>query len=146
MNVREQQEAKVVTVDEGDGPVKLVKDIGGRLLTREQVVMVRDRQQADLDQATQLRGKLAAGEPAATAEVVGQIKDRINLQLAMMERQKAELQGTLAKLEAGDAATVKTMVGQMVQRLDRRAELATQARDRSTALLAELDGTGGGKN
>lgn len=142
--MKEQDEAKVVTVDEGSGPVKLVKDAGGRLLTKEQVAIIRQRQQADLDQATQLRGKLAAGDSAATAEVVGQIKDRINLQLAMMDRQKVELQGTLAKLEAGDAATVKTMVGQMVQRLDRRAELATQARDRSVALLAELDAPGGG--
>ncbi|MFB3894442.1 MAG: hypothetical protein ACE15C_20770 [Phycisphaerae bacterium] len=141
--MRDEQEAKVVTVDEGDGPVKLVKDIGGRLLTREQMTLVRDRQQADLDQATDLHGKLTAGDPAATADVVGQVKDRIALQLAMMDRQKAELQATLAKLEAGDAGTVKTMVGQMIQRLARRAELATQARDRSTALLAELDAPGG---
>jgi hypothetical protein len=141
--VREEQEAKVVTVDEGSGPVKFVRDTGGRLLTKEQVAMVRDRQQADLDQATELHGKLTAGEPAAIADVVGQIRDRINLQLAMMERQKVELQATLAKLEANDAATVKTMVGQMVQRLARRAELATQARDRSTALLAELDAPAG---
>lgn len=136
--MRQQDEAKVVTVDEGDGPVKLVKDIGGRLLTREQMALVRDRQQADLDQATELHGKLTAGDPAATADVVGQVKDRITLQLAMMDRQKVELQATLAKLEAGDAGTVKTMVGQMVQRLARRVELATQARDRSAALLAEL--------
>jgi hypothetical protein len=141
--VREQEEVKVVTVDEGSGPVKFVKDTGGRLLTKEQVAMVRDRQQADLDQATDLHGKLTAGDPAATADVVGQIKDRINLQLAMMDRQKVELQATLAKLEAGDAPTVRTMVGQMVQRLARRAELATQGRDRSTALLAELDAPGG---
>jgi hypothetical protein len=137
--MRQQDEAKVVTVDEGGGPVRLVKDTGGRLLTKDQVALVRDRQQADLDQATDLHGKLTAGDPAATADVVGQVKERITLQLAMIDHQKVELQATLAKLEAGDAPTVKTMVGQMVQRLARRAELATQARDRSAALLVELD-------
>jgi len=136
--MRQQDEAKVVTVDEGDGPVKLVKDTGGRLLSREQMTLVRDRQQADLDQATELHGKLTAGDAAATTDVIGQVKDRITLQLTMMDRQKTELQATLAKLEAGDAPTVKTMVGQMVQRLARRVELATQARDRSAALLVEL--------
>ena len=141
--MRQQDEAKVVTVDEGDGPVKLVKDTGGRLLSREQMTLVRDRQQADLDQATELHGKLTAGDAAATTDVIGQVKDRITLQLTMMDRQKTELQATLAKLEAGDAPTVKTMVGQMVQRLARRVELATQARDRSAALLAELDGAAG---
>ncbi|HOQ61986.1 MAG TPA: hypothetical protein PKZ08_15275 [Vicinamibacterales bacterium] len=141
--MRQQDEAKVVTVDEGDGPVKLVKDTGGRLLSREQMTLVRDRQQADLDQATELHGKLTAGDAAATTDVIGQVKDRITLQLTMMDRQKTELQATLAKLEAGDAGTVKTMVGQMVQRLARRVELATQARDRSASLLAELDGAAG---
>ena len=141
--MRQQDEAKVVTVDEGDGPVKLVKDTGGRLLSREQMTLVRDRQQADLDQATELHGKLTAGDAAATTDVIGQVKDRITLQLTMMDRQKTELQATLAKLEAGDAGTVKTMVGQMVQRLARRVELATQARDRSAALLVELDGAAG---
>ena len=141
--MRQQDEAKVVTVDEGDGPVKLVKDTGGRLLSREQMTLVRDRQQADLDQATELHGKLTAGDAAATTDVIGQVKDRSTRQLTMMDRQKTELQATLAKLEAGDAPTVKTMVGQMVQRLARRVELATQARDRSAALLAELDGAAG---
>ena len=136
-------DAKVVTVDEGGGPVKAVKDPGGRILSRDQMATLRDKQQADLEQVTQLRDKLTASDAAATADMVGQFKDRLTLQLAMLERQKTEMQATLAKLEANDAKTVATVVGQMVQRLNRQAEGMATARDRSVALLAELDATDG---
>ena len=139
----EQNDAKVVTVDEGSGPVKAVKDPSGRLLSREQMAMVREKQQADLEQVTQLRDKLTANDAAATADMVGQFKDRLSLQLAMLDRQKAQMQDTLAKLEAADAKTVSTVVGQMVQRLSRQAEGMATARDRSVTLLAELDAAAG---
>jgi hypothetical protein len=141
--VAEQSDAKVVTVDEGSGPVKVVKDPGGRILSREQMALVRDKQQADLDQVAQLRDKLAANDAAATADMLGQFKDRLSLQLAMLDRQKGQMQDTLAKLEANDTKTVSTVLGQMVQRLSRQAEGMAKARDRSAALLAELDATAG---
>ena len=130
---------KTVTVDEGSGPVKAVKDSAGRILTREQVAAIRDKQQADLDQITQLHGKLAAGDVAATTDVVAKFKDRLTLQLAMLDRQKAQTQDMLAKLNAGDAPTVSKVVGQMTQQLGRRVEMQTAARDKSAALLTQLD-------
>lgn len=134
-----QNDAKVVTVDEGDGPVKAVKDAGGRILSRDQVAAIRDKQQTDLEQVTQLRDKLSAGDTATTTDMVAQFKDRLNLQLAMLDRQKTQTQETLAKLEAGDAKTVSTVIGQMVQRLSRQVEGMGAARDRSAALLTQLD-------
>ena len=143
MNVAQQNDAKVVTVDEGDGPVKAVKDAGGRILSREQMTLVRDKQQADLEQVTQLRDKLTAGDTTATADMVSQFKDRLTLQLAMLDRQKAQTQETLAKLEAGDAKTVSTVIGQMVQRLSRQTEGMTKARDQSVALMTQLNDIAG---
>mgnify|MGYP001448925641 FL=1 len=61
----------------------------------------------------------------------------------MMDRQKSQMQDTLAKLDAGDAKTVATVVAQMVQQLSRRVEGIQQARNQSDALLAELDANGG---
>jgi hypothetical protein len=142
MNVRENNGLRTVTVDEGNGPVKAVKDGAGRILTREQVGMIRDKQQADLDRVTDLHGKLVAGDAAATADVVTQFKDNLTLRLAMLDRQKAQLQDTLAKLNAGDATATASVVDQMVQRLSRRAEGMSTARDRSAAVLAELDAAG----
>lgn len=138
----EQNDAKVVTVDEGMGPVKVVKDPGGRILSREQVAIIRDKQQADLEQVTQLHAKLTAGDAAATADVVAQFKDRLTLQLTMLDRQKAQTQEMLAKLNAGDAPTVSKVVGQMTQQLSRRVEGQTAARDRSAALIVQLDAAG----
>jgi hypothetical protein len=137
--MQDKNETKIVTVDDGGGPVKAAKDSYGRLLTREQVQMIRDRQQADLDQVTQARDKLADHDEAATAGVVRQFKDRLAVQMTMIDRQKAQMQETLAKLEAGDSKTVETVVGQMVQQLATRVATLTQARDGSDALLAQLD-------
>jgi hypothetical protein len=137
--MQDKNETKIVTVDDGGGPVKAAKDSYGRLLTREQVQTIRDRQQADLDQVTQARDKLADHDEAATAGVVRQFKDRLAVQMTMIDRQKAQMQETLAKLEAGDSKTVETVVGQMVQQLATRVATLTQARDGSDALLAQLD-------
>ena len=137
--MQDKNETKIVTVDDGGGPVKAAKDSYGRLLTREQVQTIRDRQQADLDQVTQARDKLADHDDAATVGVVRQFKDRLAVQMTMIDRQKAQMQETLAKLEAGDSKTVETVVGQMVQQLATRVATLTQARDGSDALLAQLD-------
>ena len=133
-------DAKVVTVDEGSGPVKVVKAPGGQILTKEQVALIRDKQQADLDKVTQLRDKLAASDAQAVAEIVGQVKDQLAQRVAMLDRQKAELETKRAKLEARDSTVTNEIVGRMVDRLSRRAERTAQARDRSAALLDELDG------
>ena len=137
--MQDKNETKIVTVDDGGGPVKAAKDSYGRLLTREQVQTIRDRQQADLDQVTQARDKLADHDEAATVGVVRQFKDRLAVQMTMIDRQKAQMQETLVKLEAGDSKTVETVVGQMVQQLATRVATLTQARDGSDALLAQLD-------
>jgi len=137
--MQDKNETKIVTVDDGSGPVKAAKDSYGRLLTRDQVQTIRDRQQADLDQVTQAHDKLAAHDETATANVVRQFKDRMAVQLTVLDRQKAQLQETLTKLEAGDGKTVETVVGQMVQQLATRVATLTQARDASDALLAQLD-------
>jgi len=134
---------KIVTVDEGQGPVQAVKDSSGRILTREQVATIRDRQQADLEKISALKDKLAAGDAAATAEAVGQVKDRLSQRLAMMDRQKAELQGTLARLNAGDGQAIADVVGRTARQLGQRAETIARSRDRSAALLAELDAPAG---
>ena len=141
--MKDKSETKIVTVDDGNGPVKAVKDASGRLLSKEQVKALRDKHQADLDQVTQMRDKLAANDAATKTDVVGQFKDRLAVQLTMLDRQKAQMQDTLTKLNAGDAQTVTTVVGQMVQRLSRQAEGMAKARDRSAALLAELDAAAG---
>ena len=137
--MQDKNETKIVTVDDGGGPVKAAKDSYGRLLTREQVQTIRDRQQADIDQVTQARDKLAANDEAARADVVRQFKDRLAVQMTMLDRQKAQTQETLAKLEAGDAKIVASVIDQMVQQLTNRADSITQARNASDALLAELE-------
>ena len=134
-----QNEIRIVTVDEGNGPVKAVKDSAGRLLSKEHVKALRDKQQAELDKVTQVRDKLSDDDAATKTEVVGQFKDRMAVQMTMLDRQKSQMQDTLAKLDAGDAKTVATVVAQMVQQLSRRVEGIQQARDRSDALLAELE-------
>jgi hypothetical protein len=137
--MKDKGETKIVTVDDGSGPVKAAKDASGRLLSKEQVKALRDKHQADLDQATQVRDKLAANDEAAKADVVGQFKDRLAVQMIMLDRQKAQMQETLTKLDAGDGKTVDTVVGQMAQQLSHRVENLKQARDNAEALLSELD-------
>jgi len=129
---------KVVTIDEGDGPVKVVKDSGGRVITKQQITKIRDKQQADLEKVTDLRAKLQAGDAAAVADVTGQIKDRAAKRLVLLARQQRELEQQRSKLEAGDAQTTDEVVRRMVDRLARRIERITESRDRSDALLAEL--------
>ena len=140
--MNEPRETKIVTVDDGNGPVKALRDGAGRLLSREQVQAGRDKQDADLRQVTQLREKLASDDAEAKADVVAQVKGRLAVQLAMLERQKAQLQETLAKLEAGDAKAVAAVVSQAVQQLARRAEGLKQAQTRTDTLLAQLDPVG----
>jgi hypothetical protein len=137
-------ETKIVTVDDGNGPVKAVKDGAGRLLSKEHVKALRDKQQAELDQVTQVRDKLAANDATTKTDIVGQFKDRMAVQMTMMDRQKSQMQDTLAKLDAGDAKTVASVVSQMVQQLSRRVEGIQQARNQSDALLAELEDSNGG--
>lgn len=132
------EDAKVVTIDEGDGPIKVVKDSSGRLITKEQLTLIRDKQQADLTKVTELRDKLAAEDPAAVAEITGQVKDQVEKRLAILRRQQTELEAKRAKLEAKDAEVTAEVVGRMVQRLTRRAERTQQARERSDALLSQL--------
>jgi len=129
---------KVVTIDEGNGPVKVVKDSQGRVITKDQVTKIRDKQQADLAQATGLRDKLQAGDAAAVAEVTGEVKDRAAKRLVFLARQQQELQQQRSKLEAGDAQTTEQVVSRMIHRLTRRIERITALRDRSDALLSEL--------
>ena len=131
--------AKVVTVDEGSGPVKVVKAPGGRLVTRDQVDAARQKQEADLGQVTQMRDRLVAGDADATAQVVAQVRDNLQRRAGALARQKEQLDQTLAKLKAGDAQATAQIVGQMVHRLSRRAQLVAAAKDRSAALLVELD-------
>jgi len=137
-------ETKIVTVDDGNGPVKAAKDPYGRLLSKEQVQAIRARQQTDLDQLTQVRDKLAANDAATKTDVVGQFKDRLAVQMTVIDRQKSQMQDTLAKLDAGDAKTIATVVTQMVQQLSGRVQGIQQARDSSEALLAELDAADNG--
>jgi len=129
---------KVVTIDEGNGPVKVVKDSQGRVITKGQVTKIRDKQQADLAQATGLRDNLQAGDGAAVAEVTGQIKDRAAKRLALLAKQQRELEQQRSKLEAGDAQATDQIVHQMIRRLSRSIDRITEARDRSDALLSEL--------
>jgi len=129
---------KVVTIDEGNGPVKVDKDSQGRVITKDQVTKIRDKQQADLAQATGLRDKLQAGDAAAVAEVTGEVKDRAAKRLVLLARQQQELQQQRSKLEAGDAQTTEQVVSRMIHRLTRRIERITALRDRSDALLSEL--------
>ena len=137
--MKDKSETKIVTVDDGNGPVKAVKDASGRLLSKEQVKALRDKHQADLDQVTEARDKLAANDEAAKANVVSQFKDRLAVQMTMLDRQKVQMQETLTKLDAGDGKTVDTVVNQMAQQLSHRVENLKQARDNAEALLAELD-------
>ena len=134
-----QEEApKIVTLDEGDGPVKVVKDTSGRILTKDQLQLIRDRQQAELDKATGLHDKLAAGDEAAVTQITGQVKDQMVSRLGLLKRQQEELDQKQAALEAGDATAVEEVVGQMVKRLAGRIERLTAVRDRFDALLAGL--------
>ena len=135
---------KVVTLDEGDGPVKAIKDPSGRIVTADQVDALRQKQEADLAQATDLHDKLVAGDAAATTQIVGQVKDNLTRQLAMLDKQKADMTATLAKLEAGDPTATAAAVQRMTDQLSRRAEMFTAARDRSVQMLAEVAPAGVG--
>jgi hypothetical protein len=132
------QHPQVVTIDEGDGPVKVVKDPGGRVITKEQVTKIRQKQQADLEKVAELRDNLQAGDAEAVAEVTGQVKDRVAKRLVLLAGQHGKLQEQRSKLDAGDAATTDEVVGRMIHRLSRRIERLTEAQGRLDTLLAEL--------
>ena len=134
----ERENPKVVTIDEGDGPVKVVKDHGDRIITKEQVGKIREKQQADLQKVTELRNKLQAGDRTATAEVAGEVKDQVARRLVLLARQQDELQRQQSNLETGDAKTTDEVVRQMIHRLSRRIERLTDAQGRLDALLARL--------
>lgn len=135
---------KVVTIDEGDGPVKAIKDAGGRIVTAEQVDAIRQKQEADVAQISDLRDKLVAGDVTATAQIVGQVKDSLARQLAMLDKQKADTAATLAKLEARDATATADVVKRMTEQLSRRVDMVTAARDRSAQMLTEVAPAGVG--
>jgi hypothetical protein len=135
---------KLVTLDAGDGPVNAVMDTSGRVITAEQMDSIRQRQETDLAQVTDLRDKLAAGDATATAQVVSQYKDGLTRQLTVLDKQKTDAAATLAKLEANDAPTVADVVKRMADQVGRRVEMVTAARDRSVEVLAQIapDGVG----
>lgn len=141
--MEERNAPRIVTVDEGRGPQRVMKEPSGRILSREQVAMIRDRQQADLDKLSALKGKLDAGDAEAVAEAVGQVRQRLTQRLAMLDRQKAEMESTLARLDANDTEAVADVVGRTARQLAQRAEMISRSRDRSAALLAELDAPAG---
>lgn len=135
---------KVVTIDEGDGPVKAIKDAGGRIVTAEQVDAIRQKQEADAAQISDLRDRLVAGDVTATAQIVGQVKDSLARQLAMFDKQKADTAATLAKLEAGDQAATSEVIKRMTEQLARRVDMVMAARDRSVQMLTEVAPAGVG--
>ena len=130
---------QVVTIDEGDGPVKVVKDLAGRVVTKQQITKIRAKHQADLEKVSDLRDKLQAKDRTAIGQVAGQVKDRAANRLALLARQQRELESQRTKLDAGDTEVTQEVVDQMIRRLSRRIELFTNARDQSDALLAELE-------
>lgn len=129
---------KVVTLDEGNGPIKAIKDAGGRIISAEQVDTIRQKQEKDLTQISDLRDKLVAGDAAATAQIVGQVKDGLARQLALFDKQKADTAAALAKLQANDQAAVADVVKRMTAQLTRRVDMVAAARDRSVQMLAEI--------
>jgi len=129
---------QVVTLGDGDDRAKAVRDSAGRIWTREQMHALRNQQQAEIDQVTQLRDKLAANDAAAQAEIVGLFKDRLAVCLAAMARQANQMQEMRAKLEAGDAQTVASVVGQMQKQLAYRVDRLVRTRQEIDALLAAL--------
>ena len=133
------EQPRVVTIDEGAGPVKVIKDPAGRVITKQQITKIRDKQEADLEKVTDLRDKLQASDRAAIREVAGQVKDRAAKRLSLLARQQRDLESQRAKLEAGDTGATQEVVDQMIRRLSRRIEQFTAARDRSDELLAELE-------
>jgi len=133
------ERSQIVTIDEGDGPVKVVKQPSGQVVTKEQITKIRNRQAADLEKVTDLRDKLQASDRAAIREVAGQVKDRAAKRLSLLARQQRDLESQRAKLEAGDTGATQEVVDQMIRRLSRRIEQFTAARDRSDELLAELE-------
>lgn len=133
----------VVTVDDGTGPVAALKDANGRILTADQIQLIRDKQDADTAKVTQIKDQLVAGDSATTDLIVSQTRDELNRRLAMLERQRSEIQFTLDKLKAGDPTTTQDVVSRMVDRLTRRATLMTDARNRSDQLLTQVGKTVG---
>lgn len=131
---------KVVTIDEGDGPIKAIKDPGGRIMTTEQVDAIRQKQEADLAQATAARSNLLAQDRAATDQVVAQVKDGLTRQIAALDRQKADLTAALSKLEAKDEATIADVVKRTTDQLARRIDWIAAARDRSAQVLDQVAG------
>jgi hypothetical protein len=130
---------QIVKLDEGNGPVPVVRGDDGRIITRAQLAAVHARQDAEYRQAAELCGKLKGGDSAATDQVVEQVSTQARQRLAALARHKADLESTLAKLEAKEAKTTADVVTRVTRRLDRRAALLCEARNRTAALLAELD-------
>lgn len=135
---RETASTTIVTVDDGTGPVKALKDSLGRIITAEEVRQLHERQRVDHAGLIALRDKLVANDAEATAQLVDQVKRQTSQRLGLIERQKAQMQETLAKLEARDAATVQGIADQMARRLGHRADRLAQVRDRTATLLAQL--------
>lgn len=129
---------KIVTLDEGAGPVKAVRDASGRIVTAEQLDAIRERQETELAQVTDLRDRLAAGDAAAVGQATGQVRDGLERQVVMLEKQKADAAAALAKLQANDTAAVADVVRRTLEQLTRRVEMLAASRDRSAAMLAEL--------
>lgn len=136
----QEQGFKVVTIDEGNGPIKAIKDPGGRLMTSEQVEIIRQKQDADLAQANETRTKLLAKNRSATEQVVTQVKDGLVRQIAALDRQRADLAAALAKLEAKDESTIADVVKRSADQLARRIDWIGAARDRSVQVLDQVAG------
>ena len=130
---------QIVKLDEGNGPVPVVRDAGGRLITRAQLVAAHARQEAEYQQAVELRKKLTDGDTTATAQIVEQVSGQMRQRLVALGRHKTEVECILGKLDAKDAKTVMDIVARTGRRLDHRVKLLGQARDRTAAVLAELD-------
>lgn len=130
---------RVATLDEGDGPVRVVRDAEGRIITRAQIAAVHARQDAEHRQVAELCEKLKSGDAAATAQVLGQVDARVQQRLVALARHRTELESTLAKLKAKEPKATADVLAGMTRRLERRAALLGEARDRTAALLSQLD-------
>lgn len=128
----------VVSIDDGTGaePVKGVRDITGRIMTVEQMEVVRQKQEEELAEVTTQYEQLRAGNPTVTTQLLGQHTDGLTRQLAMLGQQHTETNATLEKLTAGDAATTAEILEKIKEQLSYRVEMVTTARDRTVQALA----------
>ncbi len=133
---------RVARIEENGQSEKVLIDAKGRVVRRDQLSKVLQRQQEDSARLTATAAKLAKKEKKAVDSLVTQTVETLGRRVVQTQRFIERLTNERDRLSQGDADSVDKLVTATTVRLDRRRTHLAEAMDQTERLVVELDAGG----